>query len=501
MVESEPPATMQPSAIRALLKGTALYSVALFGQRLATIFLLLPFTSRLLSKSDFGVLELIEQILMIVSILLGSQIAALGYFYFEKDSQKERDRVAATALVGSALIGAAAGLVALVFLNPIIRLVFADKADVKMALTISFVCVGCSFVIEAVLGWVRIVDRPLIYGAATLIRTGVAIVATLLLVAWFKFGLLGIVISSNVAIVSTAIFLAVYFFRRVPIAFDRLLFLRMMRFAMPMVVGAIAMFIIHFGDRFILPHYRSFSELGVYGIAYKLGMVISLAYGSFHVYWAAKVFEFVRRDDADIFVPRVATYLILALSYGTLGLIVFCRPAVYILTTSKFAEAASIAPIIIGAYYLRSISEFFRCFFLVEGKPAYESTCNWIGAAVCIVSYFLLIPRYGIWGAAIATAITFVVMAAVSIVWSIRLRHYSWETRRIYKVVFVLGTLVTIHLLLPALPVMWEILRGALFVAVFPILVWVLRIPLPGEVTRARTLTLGLFRRMRLLPN
>jgi O-antigen/teichoic acid export membrane protein len=493
--------TSQPSAFRALLKGTALYSVALFGQRLATIFLLLPFNSRLLSKSDFGVLELIEQVMMVVSILLASQIAALGYFYFEKDDQKARDGVAATTMIGSGILGGAAGLVGLLFVNPIIRLVFGEKADMGLALAICFVCMGFSFVVEAVLGWVRIVDRPVIYGVATLIRTGVVVFATLLLVAWFRLGVLGVIISSNLAIVCTAIFLSIYFFRRVRVSFDRRLFFRMMRFALPMIAGSIAMFVLHFGDRFILPHYRTFSELGVYGVAYKIGMVISFAYGSFHVYWAAKVFEFVRRDDANIFVPRVATYLIVALSFGTLALIVFCRPVVYILTTSKFEEAAYLAPILICAYYVRSIAEFFRCFFLVEGKPGYESACSWIGAVTCLAAYFLLIPPYGMWGAAIATAIAFAVMAAVSIVWSTRLRHYAWETRRIFKVVLILTVLVAFHLYLPALPVTWEIVRGSVFVAAFPILIWVLRVPLAGEIKQLQLMSLGLIRRLRMLPN
>ena len=474
-----------PSAFRSLLKGTALYSVALFGQRLATTFLLLPVTSRLLSTSDFGVLELVEQIIVIVSVLVGSQIAALGYFYFEPDDPHARSRVASTALIGSGLLGGLAGGIALLLVNPISRLVFINQANVRPALAISFIFVGFGFVIEAALGWIRIVDRPVIYGVATLIRTTVAILATLILVAGLRLGILGVILSSTLAILSTAGFLLVYFFRHVPIAFDRKLFIRMVRFAIPMIAGSLAMFVIHFGDRFILPHYRPFSDLGVYGIAYKLGMVISLAYGAFSVYWAARVFEFVRREDAGILIPRVATYVVMGLSFGSLGLIVFSHPVVCLLTTTKFEKAAALAPVIIGAYYVRSIAEFFRCFFLVAGKPLYESICNWIGAGVCLISYFELIPRYGIWGAAVATALTFFVMGIVSIVWSTRLRRYNWETVRMLKIFSVLSALITIHYLLPKVSLITEIVWGLILVGAFPMLIWLVRVPLPGESERA----------------
>lgn len=271
----------------------------------------------------------------------------------------------------------------------------------------------------------------------------------------------------------------------------------MVRFALPIAAGSIAMLIVHFGDRFILPRYRSFAELGVYGVAYKIGMTISMIYEAFHVYWAPRVVEFVRRDDAQIFITRVATYLILVLSFCALGLLVFCHPAVEILTTKKFEEAAAVAPIIIGAYYIRSISEFFRCFFLAAGKPLYESICNWIGAAICVAGYFLLIPPYGMWGAAWATAFTFGVMGVIVITWTTRLRPYRWEIGRIVKIVAAFCGLGALQLLLPVRPLAEEILRGVLIVAAFPVLIWLLQVPLPGEVERARTLTGGLIRRIR----
>ena len=96
---------------RSLLKGTALYSIALFGQRLGSI-ILLPINTRFLNPADYGVLELAEQSMMVASILLGIQLSAsLGYFYFETDSQVVRDRVASTSIIGAVLVGILAAVV------------------------------------------------------------------------------------------------------------------------------------------------------------------------------------------------------------------------------------------------------------------------------------------------------------------------------------------------------------------------------------------------------
>jgi O-antigen/teichoic acid export membrane protein len=459
---------------RNLLKGTALYSIALFGSRLGSI-ILLPINTRFLTPADYGVLELIEQSTMVASTLLGIQIAAsLGYFYFERDSQPSRDAAASTSMIGSLLVGLLAAAIGVLFVNPINHLVFGQN-DFRTVLQISILCLPLSFVLEASFGWVRITDRPGVFAIASFLRLGITVVTTIVLVAGFRLGVLGIVTSSNLAIAAIACALMVYFFRRVRVVLDWHLLVRMFRFSLPLSLGSMAMLIIHFGDRFILPHYRPLGELGIYGIGYKIGMLISLVYGSFHTYWSAQVFPVAQRDDADIVIPRIFTYVLLVLSFCALGLTVFARPVIRLLTTPEFHSAAFLAPVIILAYYIRSISEFFRCFFLVHGHPEYDAVCNWIGAAVCLGSYFLLIPRYGMWGAATATTVTFVIMAFISIGWSYRLRPWHFEGIRIVKIVSVAVVLAGFSVAFPVHSQILEIVRATLLDLPLPTILYIVR--------------------------
>jgi len=489
--------TARSVLFRNLLKGTALYSIALFGQRLGGV-VLLPINTRFLNPSGYGVLELVEQSMMVASILLGIQLSgSLGYFYFQNESDDARHTAASTAMIGALLIGILAGAVGLSFIDPITRLIFGNTAW-RVLLQISFACLPLSFALEAGFSWVRITDRPGLFAAASFLRLGITVVATIALVAGLKLGVLGIIISSNTAIAGVACVLMVYFLRRVPIIFDGHLLLRMLRFSFPLALGSVAMFIIHFGDRFILPHYRPLGELGIYGIAYKIGMLISLAYGAFHTYWSAQVFPVARRDDADIVIPRIFTYVLLMLSFGALGLSLFSRPVIRLLTTPQFHTAALLAPLIIGAYYIRSVSDFFRCFFLVEGHPEYEAVCNWIGAAVCLASYFLLIPRYGMWGAAVATTITFVVMAIIAVAWSYRLHAYRFESIRIVKIIVVAGGLAAVGIAFPVQSLVLEVARAVLLVLAFPGILYLLRFYHPTELAHVQSIVSGILRRFGL---
>ena len=110
-----------------------------------------------------------------------------------------------------------------------------------------------------------------------------------------------------------------------------------------------------------------------------------------------------------------------------------------LLTTPAYQRAITIVPIIILAYFVRSFGDFFRFVFLALGRPLYDAACNWITAAAALTGYALLIPRYGIDGAAWATLITFLVAAVLSMIWVYRVWPYEIETVRLAKVFSVTG--------------------------------------------------------------
>jgi O-antigen/teichoic acid export membrane protein len=189
----------------------------------------------------------------------------------------------------------------------------------------------------------------------------------------------------------------------------------------------------------------------------------------------------MRRDDAHTLLARLFTYMLLALSSCSLGLVICSRPAFQVMVGPDFQAAVPLIPLIVAAYFIRSIGEFLRCLFLVAGKPGYDAFCNWIGMAVCLAAYFVLIPRYGMWGAALATAITFVVITGISIVWTYRLNRYRVEGVRLVKVGVAAGGVLAVYYLAPVSSLPAQIGWSALLLLMFPCALWLLRFPTPGE--------------------
>ncbi len=89
----------------------------------------------------------------------------------------------------------------------------------------------------------------------------------------------------------------------------------MLRFAMPLGFVGIAMFVIQSGDRFFLQRYVPLAEVGIYSVACKLGMRISLPQTAFNQYWFGQVYFLIRGDEAIDHFARINTYAMLVLSY------------------------------------------------------------------------------------------------------------------------------------------------------------------------------------------
>ena len=457
------------------------------GQRLASV-LLLPVYTRLLTLSDYGTIELLVQTMYVLGALLGGAFSlALGYHYFQRSSLEWRKTVASTCILGSAMIGVPGMALGLSLCKPLSVYLFRSPS-LAPYFRILFVTMAVDFILEAIMQWLRVENRPAIFVTASLFRLGLTLVCTPLLLIVFHMGIAGVLVGNFIAVSVTTIPLAFYSFRSLGLRFQAGVFLRMLRFSFPLALTGMSVLVMDFGNRFILERYRTLADVGLYGLANKFGMLMALMYGTFQSYWNAQVYRILRREDGDVAFARVCTYLVMVLSWCALGLIFLAGPVLRILTTPAFQGAVLIVPLVVAAYYVRGIGDLFRSLLLVENHPGFDTACNWLGAAMCFAAYFLLIPRFGALGAAGATLIAFLAIGTVAFAWVGRLRPVRVEAWRLARIGGVAGFLVWLFFLIPVpgrlgLQVSWAVL----LLTSYPLLLVALRFPTEGEYLQMRS--------------
>lgn len=474
--DPHPPAR---SIFRSMFEGTGVYSVLNIAQRLISL-ALLPIGTRYLTRADYGVIGLLDNTNIIFALLLGAQISsAFGYFYFEKNG-KTPSQVVGTTFGGALMLGVLAGGLGWSVAGPLSRLVFAQDGFEPL-LRLSFVGLTATFVGEAAFSWLRVEERLKVYVVASFARIVLSFVGVIILLAWLHRGVWGMVVSNLGVSVLLALILVIYALFSLRLKFDWGLLKRMLLFSAPVGVSGVAMFFIHYGDSFVLRHYASLDDVGIYGMAYKIGMAVSIIQGAFLAYWNAQVFKIIQREDARNIFARVFTYMTVILAFSAMGLVLFARPALIILTRPAFYSAAAIVPLLVLAYFLRAFAEFWRSLFFATNHPGLDAICIVISLAVCCAGYFLLIPPWGMWGAASATVISFAFMLVLTAAWGYRLWAYYLETLRLVKIVLTAAALIGIHFLIPIGSLWTQILWAILLTILFPGLLLAQRFLTPAE--------------------
>ena len=460
-----------------MAQGSGIYLLGFILQRLASL-LMIPITTRFLSPADYGVADLLEQSTSVISMLLGGRLAsALGYFYFQADSEEARRPVVSTAILGALALGLLAAMVCWPFSSRLSELVFGD-ASAGPYFRIVFVYFPAGFAADAIFTLYRVENRPGLYTVTSLLRLALQMGGIVVLVALFRLRVAGMMWAAVISIIPMAVGMGIGVFRRMAPAFDLDVFGRMVRYSTPLALGGIAAAFMNF----VLPHYRSLGELGIYVLAYKFGLLMTFIYGSFQIYWSAQVFQIMRRDDAEPVFARMFTYVILGMSFSGVAIAVCAHPALRLMAAPAFQGAAALVPVIVAAYCVKGIGDFLRCLFLAEGRPGYDAVCNWLGAVGCLGAYLLLIPKFGAWGAAYATLAAFLAVGIVSAVWTYRLRPYRVETGRLVKICVASAAAAAPYAAIHPSSLPGLIGMAALSLALFPLVLWILRFPTAGEL-------------------
>jgi O-antigen/teichoic acid export membrane protein len=419
-------------AIWELLTASGIYSVAIIAQRVASI-LLLPVYTRVLTPSDYAITELLDLTLSLVSMLLGGQFAsALFYYHSRATTEEDRNTTASTVFLGTLVLGFLVGAVGFVAAPALSKLVFQTD-QLAHYFRIASVSLGLTFPLEACLNWLRAINKPKVFVAASILRLGLAILMAVILLLGFKMRVAGVLWSTLASVAITTLALSVYFWSRIPIRFERALFWRLLRYSAPIGGFSISMFVIHFGDRFILQRYAGLDNLGLYSLAYKISMSVGLLQQAFNAYWTAQVYSVLGQPDGRRIFARVFTYLMLAMSSGGVLIIVAAPATLRISAAPAYYPAVAMIPWLVMIYVVRAAADHVRGIFYVEKKTGTDAALAMVSAGICVAGYFTLIPPFKNYGAIAATGLAFVSLLTLGYWRAQRLWPFYIEGARIAK--------------------------------------------------------------------
>ena len=218
------------------------------------------------------------------------------------------------------------------------------------------------------------------------------------------------------------------------IRFSRPILKEMFKFSLPLVPGYFIFFILNSADRYLLSLFWSPSEVGIYALGYKIGMISTVLISEpFRKIWAPFLFENMDTQGSAMLFGRIQTYYVFVTLVGGLIVAVNAGPILNVISPSSFHEAAKIVPIIAMAYICWGSNMIFESGIFIKKRMDVKFYIVLISAAINVLCNLTLIPLYGALGAAWAMLAGFLVFPVSSYVVSQKYYFIQYEFGRIFR--------------------------------------------------------------------
>ena len=459
---------------------SVIYGLGGLVSRILAVFLL-PLYTRYLDPSDLGQVGLVVALSAVAVTVLRLGISSAFFrFYFDADDEAGRRIVVRTSFWFTLAMGLVGLVLGVAFAAPLADVLGLDDPDLVRATALG---VLAQMAYEQQTSIFRAEERSTAFVAASLVNIAITIGATILLVVVWEQGALGVVLGNITGTLCVTAGLLVVHRHWLGRGFSRPLLREMNRFGIPLVPAALALIAVNFGDRFFLVHLADLREVGLYEIGVRIASAMVLLLTAFRTAWPA--FAYSIRDDGEArrTYAYVLTYLVVLSSWAALALGLLSPWLVRLLATPEFYEGSRVvaplafATVAYAAYIVMAIG---------VGR-AKRTQFNWAitgaAAALNVVLNLLLIPPYGMMGAAVATVAAYSLMFVLMTWYAQRVFPVPYQWRRVAT-----GAAAALALLAVGKLVDANLAVALLLALAYPLALAALGFFLPDERARLRAL-------------
>ncbi len=456
--------------LKRLVSSLAAYQLADVVSKLIAV-LLLPVYTRYIAPAGYGVVELLANGVILISIVVRfGMIEAFLRFYFTDEDPERRDALVRRATGFLLLATTVVAVVLAVFAAPLSRIVLSHRDTA----TFDVAVLGLwSFTnLELAYGLLRVDERLRAYAVASLSNVLMTIAASVVLVVGFGDGPRGLLLGNYGA--STLVLLALWWTMRRRLAPRRGRAERMavlLRFGLPTVPAEASVYALSIVDRYYIYHDRSQALAGLYSISIKLAGAVAFIVRAFQYAWPPLAYSITDDAQAARLYGLVTTYYLFVSGWVVAALALLGRWVLRLLTAPQYFGAYRALPWVALGWALYGL----WVVFLVIAGRAKVTTRNFpaslAGLAANVVLIVVLVPSLGIAGAGIALSGAYVVMLGVMHALTRNVFRVGFEWLRLGRLVVVMGGLAAAgDLALPTTGAVGLLTRVAVVAAIPPAL-------------------------------
>jgi len=433
--------------IKELTKDTALYGISTIVGRFLS-FILVPFYTNVFTTEQFGVFSYIFAFLAFANIvyIYGMDAAFMKYATTENYDKK---KVYSTAYLFSFITTSVFSII--LFFNYkwiASSLNFADYSHIFLYV-VAILFLDASTLIP--FANLRLERKAKKFATIKILNILINVILNLVLILKYKFGIEAIFISNLMASLFSFIVLFPEIIKNLTFSIEKTYLNKLLKFGIPYLPASMAAMMVQMIDVPIIRELTSESTLGIYRANYKLGIFMMLFVAMFNYAWQPFFLTNAKQENAKQIFSKVLSLFLIASSFIWIILSLFIEDFASFeflngktIIGKEYLVGIHIVPIILLAYIFHGLYVNFTAGIYLEEKTNYLPAITGLGAIVNIASNFILVPKIGIMGGALATLFSYMVMS--SGIYFIAQKFYKVKYEyvlvgKIFLIILIIGSL------------------------------------------------------------
>lgn len=401
-----------------LIKNTLLFSIGNMGSKLIN-FLLVPLYTNLLTQGEYGTIDLIHVLAMVLVPIITINISeAVMRFSMDKRDNEE--------ILSIGLIISGIAAIIAILLIPVFSIIDVTK-NYSFLLALYIISLSSSTIL---LCYIRGIEKLLDYSIIGLIQTACIAIFNIVFLVIFKWGIKGFILAYIIAYFITVALTIIRgnIIKSIKrIKFNSILFKNMAKYSLLLIPNSLMWWIMNSLDRIMVTKIINIEANGIYAVSYKIPTIIITLTTIFNQAWMFSAVKEKDSSDKNEFTTDVFNALSVCAVTVACFLIVFIKPLFKVYVGADFYEGWKYTPILLIGTVFLTLSTFLSNEYTAHKDSAGFLKSSTIGAIFNLILNFILINKIGVMGAAIATCLSYMIVFAFRIV----------DTRKYVKIKFL----------------------------------------------------------------
>lgn len=428
------------SSYKKLASNSFLFFLANFGSKILS-FVMVPYYTYALTTAEYGTVDVLVSTVSLLAPLVTFGMGDIVTLYLVRKEYSE-EKVFTNSFLTLLL-----GNIVIYILYPLITSIETLKNYVMFF----FLLLLVQSFYSVLQSYARGIGKVVSFAVSGILYTAILVALNLLFLTYFKMGIKGYLLSMIIAyfVCCLYLFTKVDVFRLLRFsAIDKVYTKNLLKLSLPLLPTSILWWLMNVCDKYTILFYLSASANGLYTVAHKLPTILSTIYSVFQQAWQLTTMEMKTKEERSEMYSNLFEILSCLLIVATAGLIMCSKFFVVMFCETTYESAWFIIPMLLFSAVFNSLSGFFGSNYIPMGNTVAALKISVIGTIINCVLNIVLVPLFGLQGAAFATCAGFIYMTVHKMVGTRKFTPLRVDLKRFVTalVILMVQSILTVKL-------------------------------------------------------